>query len=138
MNKKLLLTGILTAGILFSGLTSFAVKIEEIPGLTSEQKAELAKISENYTKEYNALETSIMNYTDKLNRVKADKEKSAEQISLLTGAYERNLESLKSRKTLLENTTDAKYKELLTQEQYQILKSQDQTVQSSFDKFLQK
>ncbi len=130
---------ILTLLLLLSSINlCFAVDLEKITNLTPEQKTKLAEIKTNYTKEYNENETKIMDYTNKLNQIKADKEKTPEQISLLSSAYERNLTAIKSRQQQLKNDTDALYKSVLTEEQYKQLQIQELQVENAFTEFLKK
>lgn len=138
MKKLLIIASILCIG---SAGTSVYAQIENFENLTNlnpEQSAQLAKIQENYKQRYNEIETNIMNYTDKLNRVKQDTDKTPEQLSILKEAYERNIDMLKKQKQLLEETTEAQYKTILNQEQYKQLKSEQSAVESSFEKFLRK
>ena len=71
-------------------------------------------------------------------QVKNDKDKTPEQVLLLTSAYERNLSTLKTQQKVLEQKTDAMYKSVLTPEQYNQYKAQQLNVQDSFNNFLQK
>ena len=79
-----------------------------------------------------------MNYSDKIARLKSDSEKTEEQASLLIGAYERNIETYKKQQDILLKETNAKYKSILTDEQYKQYQAMQITVQDSFNKFLQK
>lgn len=79
-----------------------------------------------------------MVYTNKINRVKQDPDKSPEQVSLLTSAFERNIETYKSQQKLLEKTLNEQYKNVMTPEQYSQYADQQVNVQDAFSKFLQK
>ena len=128
--------------VLFFLLSSFnfasAIDVEKITDLTPEQKTKIAEIQSNYTKEYNDNETKIMDYTNKLNQIKTDTDKTPEQISILSGAYERNLIAIKARQQQLKNETEETYKSILTEEQYKQYQLQQLQVDNAFSEFLKK
>ncbi len=130
---------ILALSFLLSSINiCYAINIENISNLTPEQKTKIAEIQTAYTKEYNENETKIMDYTNKLNQIKADTEKTADQISILAGAYERNLIAIKARQQQLKNETEEQYHALLTEEQYKEYQMQQLQVDNAFNEFLKK
>ena len=130
---------VLTLLILLSSINiCFAIDLEKITNLTPEQKTKIAEIQSNYTKEYNDNETKIMDYTNKLNQIKTDTDKTPEQISILSGAYERNLIAIKARQQQLKNETEETYKSILTEEQYKQYQLQQLQVDNAFSEFLKK
>lgn len=136
MKKTTLLLGIIT--ILASSASVFAEGFDSLENITPAQKQKLTQIQYNYKQENNSLEMRIMDYNNKIAQVKNDKDKTPEQVSLLTSAYERNLSTLKTQQKILEQKTDAMYKSVLTPEQYNQYKAQQLNVQDSFNNFLQK
>jgi len=116
----------------------FAGTFDSLQGLTDDQMQQLTKIQNTFKQENNSLEMRIMEYNNKMARIMNDKEKTPEQVSLLAGAYERNLSTLKTQQKLLEQQTDMLYKSVLTDEQYKQYKAQQINVDESFKKFLQK
>ncbi|MCD7880054.1 MAG: hypothetical protein LUG16_09005 [Candidatus Gastranaerophilales bacterium] len=117
---------------------AYADIFDNLTNLTPSQKQQLTIAHNAYKQENNSIETRIMDYNNKLAQLKNDKEKSESQISLLSSAYQRNLETLKSKQAQLQKDTDAKYKSIMTLEQYNQYKAQEVNVQDSFNKFLQK
>ena len=136
MKKTTLLLGIIA--ILASSASVFAEGFDSLENITPAQKQKLTQIQYNYKQENNSLEMRIMDYNNKIAQVKNDKDKTPEQVSLLTSAYERNLSTLKTQQKILEQKTDAMYKSVLTPEQYNQYKAQQLNVQDSFNNFLQK
>ena len=136
MKKTTLFLGIIA--LLASSVSVFAESFDSLENITSAQKQKLTQIQYNYKQENNSLEMRIMDYNNKIAQVKNDKDKTPEQVSLLTSAYERNLSTLKTQQKVLEQKTDAMYKSVLTPEQYNQYKAQQLNVQDSFNNFLQK
>ena len=136
MKRTAILIGIATF-FAFSGVV-FAEGFDSLEGLTPAQMQKLTQIQYNFKQENNSLEMRIMDYNNKIAQVKNDKDKTPEQVSLLTSAYERNLSTLKTQQKILEQKTDAMYKSVLTPEQYNQYKAQQLNVQDSFNNFLQK
>ena len=97
----------------------FAEMFDNLNGLSAEQKVKLTNIYQQYKLENNKLEDRIMEYNNKINYLQNDKEKTPEQASLLIGAYERNVETLKSQQRVLEKNTDELYKQNMTPEQFE-------------------
>ncbi len=110
---SLILIGIL----LFSNI-SFAENFDNIQELTPEQKAQLTRIINTYKIQDSELESRINNYTNKIQEILADSDKTEEQRALLQGAYERNITTLKARRQALEKEKDDMYKSILSPEQY--------------------
>ena len=79
-----------------------------------------------------------MDFTNKINQIKNDSEKTSEQILLLTGAYERNLTALKAQQQQLKNQSEEFYKSVLTEEQYKQYQLQQFQVDNAFNEFLKK
>ena len=117
---------------------AFAIDLEKISNLTPDQKVKIAEFQSNYVKQYNDNETKIMDYTNKVNQIKSDNEKSPEQISLLSSAYERNLTALKAQQQQLKNQSENFYKSVLTEEQYKQYQLQQFQVDNAFSEFLKK
>lgn len=136
MKKTTLFLGIIA--LLASSVSVFAEGFDSLENITSAQKQKLTQIQYNYKQENNSLEMRIMDYNNKIAQVKNDKDKTPEQVLLLTSAYERNLSTLKTQQKVLEQKTDAMYKSVLTPEQYNQYKAQQLNVQDSFNNFLQK
>lgn len=118
--------------------SAFAASFETLDGITPSQIEQLTQIQQNFKKENDSLENQIMEYNNKLIRVKNDKEKSQQQINLLTSAYERNISSLKTQQKLLQQKTEANYREIMTIDQYSQYKAEQINVQDAFKNFLQK
>ncbi len=136
MKKIKLFTAFLA--LLLTSNVVFAEMFDNLEGLTADQKQRLTNIYQGYKQENNELEMKIMDYTNKINRVKQDPDKSPEQVSLLTSAFERNIETYKSQQKLLEKTLNEQYKNVMTPEQYSQYANQQVNVQDAFSKFLQK
>ncbi len=136
MKKTTLLLGVMA--ILASSGIVFAEGFDSLDGITPVQMQKLTKIQYNFKQENNSLEMRIMDYNNKIAQVKNDPDKTPEQVTLLTSAYERNLSTLKTQQKILEQKTDAMYKSILTPEQYNQYKAQQINVQDSFNNFLQK
>ncbi len=135
---KKLLTLFSSICILSMVSAAYADIFDNLQNLSPEQKSQLTRIYQKYKFENNNYETKIMEYTDKLSKVKEDTEKTPEQLSVLTGAYERNLATLKAQQKKLEEETESLYQTVMTQEQYKQYKEQQVNVQDAFNKFLQK
>ena len=116
----------------------FAEMFDNLNGLSAEQKVKLTNIYQQYKLENNKLEDRIMEYNNKINYLQNDKEKTPEQASLLIGAYERNVETLKSQQRVLEKNTDELYKQNMTPEQFEQYMLQKDNVQDAFSNFLKK
>lgn len=130
---------ILTLLLLFSSFgTVFAQDFDNISDLTQDQKDKLAEIQANYKKEYNTNESKIMEYTNKLNQIKTETDKTPEQITILTGAYERNLIAIKASQQQLKQKTEELYKSVLTETQYKQYQLQQNQVENAFSEFLKK
>ena len=136
MKKTTLLFGVMA--VLASSGIVFAEGFDSLDGITPVQMQKLTKIQYNFKQENNSLEMRIMDYNNKIAQVKNDPDKTPEQVTLLTSAYERNLSTLKTQQKILEQKTDAMYKSILTPEQYNQYKAQQINVQDSFNNFLQK
>ena len=104
------------AGIITSN--AYAVNFEGITDITPAQENKLVQIQKGYDIENNSLNARITEYTKKIELVKNDTEKTPEQVSLLTGAYERNLDTLKIQQKRLEQITNSQIKTVLNEEQY--------------------
>ncbi len=133
--KKALLFVLL---VFLTSNVSFAEMFDNLTNLSPAQKDELTRTYQKYKTEYNSYETRIMEYTDKLNKLKSDSEKTPEQMAVLTGAYERNLTTLKAQQKKLEEETDAAYQSILTVDQYKEYKEQQVNTENAFNNFLKK
>ncbi len=136
MKKLLVFLSVLC--LLNVGLSSLADIFDNLENLSPSQKDELTRIYQKYKTENNTIETRIMEFTSKINSLKADTEKTPEQIAVLIGAYERNLSTLKDQQKQLTEETEVAYKTVMTAEQYKQFKEQQVNVQDAFNKFLQK
>ncbi len=116
----------------------FAEMFDNLNGLSAEQKVKLTNIYQQYKIENNKLEDRIMEYNNKINYLKNDNDKTQEQISLLVGAYERNVETLKSQQRILQKNTDELYRQNMTPEQFEQYMLQKDNVQDAFTNFLKK
>ena len=135
--KKIIFT-LVMIGLMSQTNIAFAGDFDNITGLTPVQKETLARIQGDYKLEYNQNETNIMQYTDKLKQIKEQKDITPEQASLLTSAYERNINVLKNRQNELKNETEAKYKEVFTDEQYKEYQMLQIKADNAFSDFLRK
>ncbi len=135
--KKIIFT-LVMIGLMSQINIAFAGDFDNITGLTPVQKETLARIQGDYKLEYNQNETNIMQYTDKLKQIKEQKDITPEQASLLTSAYERNINVLKNRQNELKNETEAKYKEVFTDEQYKEYQMLQIKADNAFSDFLRK
>ncbi|MCD7740073.1 MAG: hypothetical protein LUH11_01835 [Candidatus Gastranaerophilales bacterium] len=136
MKKIALLLGFMF--VFCSSSVVFAGDFDSLEGLSDTQKQKLTEIQLNYKQQNDSLENQIMDYNNKLQQVKNDKEKTPSQISLISSAYERNIETLKTRQEQLKQETDASYKTIMTEEQFKQYQAQQLKVDDAFDKFLQK
>lgn len=105
--------------VIFTGSVSFAADYSSVTGLSPMQTEQLKRIEFAYKQQYETIEKRIQNYKEKINEVKNDTEKSTEQKSLLTGAYERNIEILKKQQKQAADVAENSYKSTLNEEQYQ-------------------
>ena len=133
---------LLTALIFLMTLGTFTVvnadEFDNLEGITPAQKEQIAQIQLVYKQEYNANETKIMDYTNKLNQIKQESNHDPSQQALLIGAYERNINALKSRQDQLKQETDEKYKSVLTEKQFHQYLTQQIKVENAFNDFLKK
>ena len=121
MKKVLLILGILITFI--SSDTVFAENIENTDSITPAELTRLNQIEFNCKQQVNQLETRIADYTRKIDIIKNDTNKNDAQKSILIGAYERNIETLKLQQKQFEREADALTKSLLGEEKYIIYKS---------------
>lgn len=135
--QKTIFTLMLIGSLCFSNAV-FAASFETLDGITPAQLEQLTQIQQNFKKENDSLENRIMEYNNKLTKLKNDKDKTPQQIGLLSGAYERNLTTLKNQKKLLEQKTEADYRAIMTIDQYSQYKAEQINVQDAFKNFLQK
>ena len=133
---------LLTALIFLMTLGIFTVvnadEFDNLEGITHAKKEQITQIQLVYKQEYNANETKIMDYTNKLSQIKQETSHDPAQQALLIGAYERNINALKSRQEQLKQETDKKYKAILTEKQFQQYLSQQIRVENAFNDFLKK
>ena len=120
--KKIVLM-LLSVGLI--GNIAMALNFDEIEGITPVQKQQLTQIQFNYEQKNNALDSRIKEYTKKMELVQADEDKTDAQKSLLAGAYERNLETLKAQQKILEQETNNLYMSILTEAQFNQLKNKE-------------
>ncbi|MBQ9245258.1 hypothetical protein IJ182_03215 [bacterium] len=125
-------------GIISTYNIVYADAFDEITGITPVQKQKLNQIQYDYNQKSTALDARINEYTNKMNLVEKDTDKTPEQISLLKGAYERNLTTLKAQQKVLKKETDTLYKNILTEEQYKQYITNQTNVQDAFRNFVQK
>ncbi len=128
MNKLLFITGL--SGILFIANTVFAEDINTVDVITPAEAMKINQIQYNYNQHNNVLEMRITEYTNKIELIKNDINKSDAQKSLLISAYERNIETLKLQQKQLEKEANNSYKALLGEEKYNIFKNQQNAEQS--------
>lgn len=136
MKKLLTLFAIICVSCFSS--TAFADVFSALENISPAQKERLNRVYQKYKFENNKLNTKIMEYNDKLLKLKSDIDKTPEDLAVLVGAYERNLAALKSQQEKLEQEADASYKEILTLEQYEQYKAQQSSVKDAFKNFLPK
>lgn len=137
MKKALLL--VLSLFIMLASAPVFAADIfDALEGLTAAQKQQISNIYNIYQIKNNELLTKILSYTDKIANLKLNSDKTQEQIALLTGAYERNITTLKNQQAILSKETDGLYKMVLTDSQYKQYQELQLKAQNAFSNFLQK
>ena len=120
MKKLNLLLALL---LIFSSFNfAFAIDLEKISNLTDDQKTKIAAFQTGYVKQYNDNETKIMDFTNKINQIKND----------------RNLTALKAQQQQLKNQSEEFYKSVLTEEQYKQYQLQQFQVDNAFNEFLKK
>ncbi len=125
--------------MLLSGVSAFAADdFETLKDISPAQKQQLTLIKTTYKQQLDSIDNSIMSYNSKIEQVKQDNDKTPEQAELLTGAYERNIESLKNQKKLIETEMENKYKTVLTDEQFKQYRAHQMVVENAFNTFLQK
>ena len=134
--KKFLLT-ILISSVFTASNLAFADTFDSLENLTPSQKQRISLVYNSYKIKNNELEDRIAAYNDKIAQIKADKDKTMDQISLLTATYERNIETLKNQQDYLTKETEEQYKKILTEKQFQQYQALQIQVQDSFKKFLQ-
>lgn len=127
--KKILLTFVL---ILIANV-AFASPFEDIPDMTEEQKVVLQKLYDDYEKEFSTLEQKFVFFTNKLENIKNADDKTKEQIEILSSAYERNLIVLKNMQEILLSNLEEKYKEILTENQYNRYKMKKNKIQDTLE-----
>lgn len=133
--KKLFLSLLITG--LLSG-AAFADMFDNLSDLSPVQKEQLTRVYETYKIKNNEIDTKIMEYSDKLNKIKASTDKSSEQIALLSSAYERNIVVLNAQAKQLKENLDAAYKQILTDNQFKEYSAQQLQVENAFSDFLRK
>lgn len=136
--KKYVLLIILFCFLSYAAPAFSADVFDTISGLTVEQKRQMSNIYNNYQIKNNELLMRILSYTDKIAQLKLNSDKTQEQIALLTGAYERNISTLKNQQEILTKETESLYKLILTQSQYKQYQALQINVQDAFNNFLQK
>lgn len=136
--KKSALLLVLSIILVSSNFVLASDDFDRLENITPAQKQQISNVQNSYKIKNNELETRIMSYTDKIARLKSDTEKSQDQVSLLIGAYERNIATLKAQQDSLKKETTEKYRTILTEEQFKQYQAMQITVQDSFNKFLQK
>lgn len=135
--KKFALMLCIFSFISISNMT-FAQEFDSLENLTEAQKQKLTQIQYNFKQDNESLEMRIMEYNNKMAKVKNDVTKTPEQVSLLTSAYERNISTLKTQQKLLQQKTEASYRAVMTDDQYAQYKAQQMNVEEAFKNFLQK
>lgn len=133
--KKILLA-LVAVCIIFSANVVIADSFDSLQNLSPVQKQKLTQIQFSYKNQIDALETKIMDYKNKLAKVKSDNTKTKEQLALLTSSYERNISTLEAQKAQLEDAMDNAYKSVMTVEQYKQYRAQQIKVQDAFSEFV--
>ncbi len=136
--KKIWTVSLLTLVCMMFNFAFAADIFDALGNLTPEQKRQMSNIYNNYQIKNNELLTRILSYTDKIANLQLNSEKTKEQIALLTGAYERNISTLKNQQEILQKETDALYQLVLTSTQYKQFQELQQKTQDAFNNFLQK
>ncbi len=134
--KKNLLVFTFTALFLIS--SAFALDVNSLENLTPVQKQKISQVQHKYKVENDAIEQKIITYNSKIAEIKKDVTKSPSEIDMLTSAYQKNIDTLKTEQKNLEETTDSSYKTILTEEQYNSWKTQQLNTQNAFQNFLKK
>lgn len=129
---------VLSAILLFASNNVFADSFDNLSNLTTAQKEQLTQIHDAYKQENNAIETKIMEFNSKIAKIQKETDKSASDISVLTSAYQRNVDSLKAKQQKLAKQLDEDYKAVLSEEQYRQYELQKGFVDTAFNNFLQK
>ena len=134
MKKFLLALSII--GIIASTNIVMAESFDSLQNLTPAQKQELSQIQFNYKNQIDALDNKIMNYKNNLARVQKDITKSKEEIALVSSSYQRNIQTLETQKSQLEDAMRNAYRSVMTTEQFRQYSSQQLKVQDAFSEFV--
>ena len=134
MKKFLLALSII--GIIASTNIVMAESFDSLQNLTPAQKQELSQIQFNYKNQIDALDNKIMNYKNNLTRVQKDITKSKEEIALVSSSYQRNIQTLETQKSQLEDAMRNAYRSVMTTEQFRQYSSQQLKVQDAFSEFV--
>lgn len=135
MKKNLLIA---LSFIMLNTTIAVADDFDYLNGVTPAQKQKLSQINLMYKNESNTLDKRIIEYNTEKARLQRDKEKSPTDIAMMTAAYDKNIQVMKSQKEKLEKDTDALYKSVLTEEQYKQYQAQKVQTENAFSNFLQK
>lgn len=133
-NRKFIKNSILVCGISALFLipaVCFAECSDLTCTITPAEQVRLNQIQYNYNQKNDVIEKRITEYTNKIDIVANDVNKTEAQKALLIGAYERNIETINAQKRQLEMETDALYKSVLGDEKYNIYKAQQKDIQDS-------
>lgn len=132
-NKNFIKINILVCGIIGLFLISdisYAETSDLTYTITPAEQMKLNQIQYNYKQRNDVIEKRIAEYTNKIDIITNDANKTDAQKALLIGAYERNIDTITAQKKQLEQETENLYKSVLGDEKYNIYKSQQAEAQN--------
>lgn len=133
--KKIMLA-LFVLGTIASANVVIADSFDKLQNLTPIQKQKLSQVQFSYKSQIDVLNNQIMDYKNKLAKAQSDVTKSKEQIALITSSYQRNIQTLETQKSQLEDAMNNSYKSIMTPEQFREYSSQQLKVQDAFSEFV--
>ena len=117
---------------------AFAQEFSYLDDLTPVQKQKLTQFNYSYEQNVKSLDMRIDSFKAKINQLKEETDKTADQINLLTSAYERNMSVLNSQKEQLKKQLEKQYESVMTPEQYKQYLAQQLQAKNAFSDFINK
>ena len=135
---KKLLVSLNTLIVLGLFVPVFAQEFSYLDDLTPVQKQKLTQFNYSYEQNVKSLDMRIDSFKAKINQLKEETDKTADQINLLTSAYERNMSVLNSQKEQLKKQLEKQYESVMTPEQYKQYLTQQLQAKNAFSDFINK
>ena len=135
---KKLLVSLNTLIVLGLFVPVFAQEFSYLDDLTPVQKQKLTQFNYSYEQNVKSLDMRIDSFKAKINQLKEETDKTADQINLLTSAYERNMSVLNSQKEQLKKQLEKQYESVMTPEQYKQYLAQQLQAKNAFSDFINK